>query len=196
MKGCTRTELVGDGYCNDEVNNIHCNFDGGDCCYSFVNKAFCTDCVCLTGNTGLQINYQLIGDGYCNDEINSADYNYDGGDCCVNVQTFFCRNCTCHFPETCEYGPLATFGDGICNDETNNAECSYDQGDCCLTNANTDYCSECLCSINGVITSPGFPHKYNNNLELTWLIQLPLGNYIKIDFLSFDLEDHMENDCQ
>ena len=114
----------------------------------------------------------------------------------MNVQTFFCRNCTCHFPETCEYGPLATFGDGICNDETNNAECSYDQGDCCLTNANTDYCSECSCSVIGVITSPRFPQRYDHNLDLTWLIQLPLGQYIKIEIFRFDLEDHMEDYCQ
>ena len=24
--------LVGDGYCNDEMNTAECNFDGGDCC--------------------------------------------------------------------------------------------------------------------------------------------------------------------
>ena len=24
--------LVGDGYCNDELNIAECNFDGGDCC--------------------------------------------------------------------------------------------------------------------------------------------------------------------
>ena len=32
FKGCKMTQLVGDGYCNDETNNIHCAFDGGDCC--------------------------------------------------------------------------------------------------------------------------------------------------------------------
>ena len=36
VKGCKYPELVGDGYCNDEANNLHCDFDGGDCCYSCV----------------------------------------------------------------------------------------------------------------------------------------------------------------
>ena len=74
--------MVGDGYCNDETNNIHCDFDGGDCCYSCVSTLFCTDCKCLTGNSEKEINYLLIGDGFCHDEINTADCNYDDGDCC------------------------------------------------------------------------------------------------------------------
>ena len=24
--------MVGDGICNDETNNLECNYDGGDCC--------------------------------------------------------------------------------------------------------------------------------------------------------------------
>ena len=73
--------MVGDGYCNDETNNIHCDFDGGDCCYSCVSTLFCTDCKCLTGNPEKEINHLLIGDGFCHDEINTADCHYDGGDC-------------------------------------------------------------------------------------------------------------------
>ena len=63
--------MVGDGYCNDETNNIHCDFDGGDCCYSCVSTLFCTDCKCLTGNPEKEINHLLIGDGFCHDEINT-----------------------------------------------------------------------------------------------------------------------------
>ena len=29
---------VGDGFCNDENNNADCNYDGGDCCGSCINK--------------------------------------------------------------------------------------------------------------------------------------------------------------
>ena len=79
--------------------------------------------------------------------------------------------------------------DGYCNDETNNANCGYDGGDCCV-NVNTDHCSECACSGNGVITTPGFPQNYANNLDLTWLIQVPPGQFIEIVFVSFDVEDH------
>jgi hypothetical protein len=53
---------------------------------------------------------------------------------------------------------------------------------------NTDYCSNCSCSGNGVITSPGFPSNYANNLDLAWLIQLPLGQYIEIEFITFDTD--------
>ena len=131
-------ELVGDGYCNDETNNIHCNFDGGDCCYFCLITNFCSDCLCLTEGFGDHINNPLIGDGFC-------------------------------------------------HDVTNNADCSFDHGDCCLSNLNTKYCSECICSNNGVITSPDFPQRYDINLDLTWLIKVPLGQYISIEFLSFEL---------
>ena len=138
VKGCKWTKLVGDGYCNDETNNIHCNFDGGDCCYSYVVKSFCSECKCLTGRTGREINHPFVWDGYCHDETNKAEFNYDGGDCC-------------------------------------------------LSNVNRKYCFNCTCSVNGVITSPGFPQNYLNNLYLSWLIELPLGQSIGIEFISFDL---------
>ena len=32
--------------CNDETNNIDCNFDGGDCCSNCTNTDNCSDCVC------------------------------------------------------------------------------------------------------------------------------------------------------
>ena len=85
--------------------------------------------------------------------------------------------------------PNVLVGDGYCNDVTNNQQCNFDGGDCCV-NVNTDYCSNCSCSGNGVITSPGFPGNYDNNLDITWLIQLPPGQFIEINFLSFDVEHH------
>ena len=38
--------LAGDGFCNDETNNVGCNFDGGDCCKPFVNRDLCLKCEC------------------------------------------------------------------------------------------------------------------------------------------------------
>ena len=38
--------MIGNGYCNDETNNIDCNFDGGDCCGNCANADHCSDCVC------------------------------------------------------------------------------------------------------------------------------------------------------
>ena len=137
--------MVGDGYCNDETNNIHCNFDGGDCCYAYVVKSFCSECKCLTGRVGEEIHHPFLWDGYCHDETNIAELNYDGGDCC-------------------------------------------------LINVKRDYCSNCSCFVNGIITSPGYPQNYGNNLDLTWLIQLPLGQFIEITFIEFDLGS-LETKC-
>ena len=79
-------------------------------------------------------------------------------------------------------------GDQICDDINNNPICEYDGGDCCV-NVNTDYCSECNCLGNGVITSPGFPGQYDINLDLTWLIQVSIGQLIQIQFSHLDIED-------
>ena len=129
--------MIGNGYCNDEVNILDCGYDGGDCCGSCINTDLCTNCFCLGNITGNEVPNALVGDGYCNDVTNSQQCNFDGGDCCVNV--------------------------------------------------NTDFCSNCSCSGSGVITSPGFPGNYDNNLDLTWLIQLPLGQVIEIVFINFDV---------
>ena len=79
-------------------------------------------------------------------------------------------------------------GNGHCNDETNNPACNYDGGDCCLSIANTDHCSECECATTGVITSPGFPGDYANDLDVSWLIQVPSGQLIEVTIDSFDVE--------
>ena len=83
-------------------------------------------------------------------------------------------------------------GNGFCNGDTNIVECHFDGGDCCpnpdMVNVNTDSCSDCNCLGSGVITSPGFPGNYDNNLDLTWLIQVRMGQTIEINFLSFDVE--------
>ena len=78
-------------------------------------------------------------------------------------------------------------GNGFCNDVTNNALCNYDGDDCCV-NVNDLYCSECMCYIGGIITSPGFPQDYSPFLDLEWLIEVPLGQNIFIDFIFFDVE--------
>ena len=78
-------------------------------------------------------------------------------------------------------------GNGYCNDETNNADCNYDGGDCCLSSPITDLCSECACSTTGVITSPGYPGDYANDLNVSWHIQVPSGQLIEINFISFDV---------
>ena len=39
-------DSVGDGFCNDETNNVQCYYDGLDCCRSPVNTTFCSNCTC------------------------------------------------------------------------------------------------------------------------------------------------------
>ena len=173
LAGVHPLSLHGDGYCHDELNNLECTYDGGDCCPNII------------------FGYNpLVGNGFCNDDTNIAECDYDGGDCCgYSINSEHCTECTCFHQETCLAGVTHGFvGDGVCNDETNIAECNYDGGDCCLMNVNTDSCSDCNCLASGVITSPGFPGNYDNNLDLTWLIQVQMGQMIEINFLSFDVE--------
>ena len=131
----------------------------------------------------------MVSNGFCNDETNNPDCNYDGGDCCVvDANTSVCSECACLLIETCTAGYHPLVENGFCDDNTNIAECNYDGGDCCLINVNTDSCSDCNCLASGVITSPGFPGNYENNLDLTWLIQVQMGQTIEINFVSFDVE--------
>ena len=41
------TELMSNGYCNDHLNNIYCQYDGGDCCQKSPQQGwdkYCTVC--------------------------------------------------------------------------------------------------------------------------------------------------------
>ena len=177
--------MIGDGYCNDETNNVNCNYDGGDCCSININSEKCTDCICHQLETCAAGNHPSVGDGYCQDEFNNAECNYDGGDCCLLIiNPEQCSECVCHIKEQCAVGIMhPSVGDGYCQDEFNNAECNYDFGDCCLIPLNTDYCSICTCSTSsGVIASPGYPDGYDNYIDMSWIIQVSSGQLIRISF--------------
>ena len=131
------------------------------------NKNACVECGCFLIETCADGYHPLVGNGFCNAETNIAECDFDGGDCCPNPNMI---------------------GDAICNDEINHLGCNYDGGDCCLMSVNTDSCSDCKCHGSGVITSPGFPGNYENNLDLTLLIHAQMGQKIKINFLFFDVE--------
>ena len=52
--------------------------------------------------------------------------------------------------------------------------------------------SDCAVIIDqpfGVITSPGFPEPYQNGIDCTWNIQLPIGQLIEFHFLQFELHN-------
>ena len=208
--------MVGNGFCDDDTNYAECDYDGGDCCGYNITSERCTECTCFHQETCLSgVTHAFVGDGICNDDTNIAECDYDGGDCCgICVVTDHCENCAClagvldngitnplvgdgvcnditNIVE-CDYDggdccPNSNMDDGICNDETNHFGCNYDGGDCCV-NVNIDSCSDCNCLASGVITSPGFPENYDDNLDLSWLIQVQMGQVIEINFLSFDVE--------
>ena len=75
-------------------------------------------------------------------------------------------------------------GNQICNDEFNHPGCNFDGGDFCLTDPNSNKdCVECICFPNGVITSPRFPDMYSTALDIVWLIQVPSGQLVEINFI-------------
>ena len=96
FQGCESTEIVGDGYCDDNSNTLECNYDGGDCCGSDVNKYYCSECKCYSHKT-CNAPSDLLGNRFCNDETNIGNCNFDNGDCCgACVNTDHCSDCVCH----------------------------------------------------------------------------------------------------
>jgi len=51
-EGCIVPSWRGDNYCDDGNNNEGCDYDGGDCCGSNVNKTYCQNCECLDPKNG------------------------------------------------------------------------------------------------------------------------------------------------
>ena len=43
--------FIGNGFCDDALNKIECNFDAGDCCGLNVKTEFCDECQCLYNGT-------------------------------------------------------------------------------------------------------------------------------------------------
>ena len=155
---CQFRTLIGDGFCQDYNNNRHCSFDGGDCCGPCVNKEFCTECKCKTGDTD-KIKNARVGNGFCNDETNVDVCDFDGGDCCGTCVNFkYCSVCECIGVNS---GIMNDFLDnGFCEDELNHGDCMFDGLDCCGYDLNSDgdydlmfefapgdtaLCTECLC---------------------------------------------------
>ena len=49
-------------------------------------------------------------------------------------------------------------------------------------------CESVLTDANGTIASPDFPNIYDENITCSWLIQLPIGQFIEVEFLNFSLD--------
>lgn len=46
---CKVIENIGNGICEDSLNVLQCNFDGGDCCRPDRNTDSCILCICNKG---------------------------------------------------------------------------------------------------------------------------------------------------
>ena len=51
---CSPSFWIGDGFCDDHLNNFQCGFDGDDCCLTDAQQDFCQICACI-GKEGIQI---------------------------------------------------------------------------------------------------------------------------------------------
>ena len=124
-----------------------------------MNKEFCTECKCKTGQTN-KITNAIVGNGFCNDETNIEDCNFDGGDCCGTcVNSKYCSECEC-IGKNSGHIMNAFLDNDICEDELNYGDCMFDGLDCCGYDYNNDgdfnplvdiapgdksLCTECLC---------------------------------------------------
>ena len=70
VDNCTGNDAyIGDLYCDDENNNIFCQFDGGDCCNSQMTQLnFCEECACFKGKYCIHCKY-LNARFECNDIV-------------------------------------------------------------------------------------------------------------------------------
>ena len=44
-------DFIGDGICDDSLNQKVCDYDNGDCCYYAIDKSNCFDCFCYADNS-------------------------------------------------------------------------------------------------------------------------------------------------
>ena len=51
ISDCNNPSFVGDGYCDDDTNNVDCEFDKGDCCGSLILTQYCHFCTCTQYST-------------------------------------------------------------------------------------------------------------------------------------------------
>ena len=65
-------DWIGDSYCDDDLNNIQCNYDGGDCCNNVWSSngtswdQYCTVCDCFEPIVTTDSPMECIGNLNCN----------------------------------------------------------------------------------------------------------------------------------
>ncbi|XP_040289086.1 uncharacterized protein LOC121001914 [Bufo bufo] len=59
-----------------------------------------------------------------------------------------------------------------------------------VTDLNLDSCGGWLKALSGQFHSPGFPQSYEKDMNCIWVIEVPLGYYVILDFVSLVIEEH------
>ena len=91
-------------YCDHGQNTAACEFDGGDCLYTFLIDGDKHECY-----------EHWFADGYCDFSNNFKKCDFDGGDC----------------DEFNESGCVQEMiGDSYCDPQLNTELCDFDGGDC------------------------------------------------------------------
>ncbi|XP_078063588.1 tolloid-like protein 2, partial [Mustelus asterias] len=86
----------------------------------------------------------------------------------------------------CEHECLNTLGSYVC--QCRNGFMLHQNG----LNCKEAGCEHKINSVEGVITSPNWPHKYPSRKECTWLISTTSGHRVKLAFSEFEIEQHQE----
>eukprot|EP00979_Chaetoceros_neogracilis_P005577 scaffold1017_cov147-Chaetoceros_neogracile.AAC.1 len=146
-------DVIGDGNCDSEYDNVECGFDGYDC--------LDVDCTIDTGSFCRKykerfpdcpfIDPRNMGEGYfpygvsyskgCTDELNVEACNFDGGACkalyCSTASiSALCDNLRSNYPNCTALANRNVYklGNFECNWEFNTEECGWDMGDCVVPN--------------------------------------------------------------
>eukprot|EP00979_Chaetoceros_neogracilis_P016375 scaffold7864_cov158-Chaetoceros_neogracile.AAC.4 len=116
-------DVIGDGKCDSEFNNVECGFDGYDCDPSYLAKY--PNCNVLFP--------ELIGNGRCyGGGYNTIECGFDGGDC-EEFNAMY-PGCIVDFPES--------IGNAFCDGGGyNTADCGFDGMDCDEFNAKYPNCT-------------------------------------------------------
>ena len=131
--------------CEDDFNIEECGWDGGACCYEFIDDSRCTYCLCHEDGKRHPSHFTK--------KVDKVHYKTEKGIDFFNI--YMCQKLMgTKYPKK--------IGDMLCDDVANNRFCNYDGGDCCIrwikgdmdvSSVETNYkmCEEdnCICHLTG-----------------------------------------------
>ena len=199
---CSYPVFKGNGKCDDDNNNVECQWDGGDCCGCFVQKGFCTECQCkdqamlaMQDSPDWCCVQSKLNDGICHPENNIEGCFYDSLDCCLDEEG---GDSICPLQGTCDIGLLKN---GRCDQVNNKTDCLYDFGACLGASSERSLlCKPSLygdsicdvensqpqCNFDGGDCQEGQPDQYT-----LWL-GIGVTNIFTNEFMSMNLKGQVE----